>query len=436
MKLSVFGLGYVGTVSAACLSAAGHEVIGVDVSATKVELINQGKAPIIERDIAEIVRDSAAAGRLRATQNVGNAMMESEVSIVCVGTPSAANGSLDPSALRQVAREIGEAIAIKSARHTVVLRSTMLPGTFRNIVLPELEAASGKKVVQDFGLAINPEFLREGSAVADFRNPDKTVIGADDALTADTVAALYAGLPGTTVRTQPEVAEFAKYVDNVWHALKVTFGNEIGSLCKSLGLDSHAVMDIFMLDRKLNISSAYLRPGFAFGGSCLPKDTRALNYLARVQDQTLPLIQAILPSNAQQIERAVDWVLAQGSRRIAFLGCSFKAGTDDMRESPYIILAERLIGKGCSLRIFDPNVHMAMVLGANREYIKAAIPHIESLLVESAAEALMGSDVVILTANSPEYIAAARSLKPDQVLLDFAHAADLKTMPGYNGVNW
>src|SRR5665213_634576 len=436
MKLSVFGLGYVGTVSAACLASRGHVVVGVDVSESKVNLINQGRAPIVEREISEIVRENVGANRLRATQDSHAAINDSDVSIVCVGTPSAANGGLDSRALHQVAQEIGAAIGAKSSRHTVIIRSTMLPGTFRNIILSELESASRKMATKDFGLAINPEFLREGSAVADFRNPDKTVIGSDDNMTIDTVAALYEGLPGTIVRTTPEIAEFAKYVDNIWHALKVTFGNEIGNLCKSLGIDSHDVMDIFMLDRKLNISTAYLKPGFAFGGSCLPKDTRALTYLARTKDLNLPLLQSIMPSNAAQIERAVDMVLAYVKRRIAFLGCSFKAGTDDMRESPFIILAERLIGKGCAIRIFDPNVHMSMVMGANRDYIAATIPHIGNLLVPTAQDALIDADIVVLTAASREYSTAAANLRDDQVLLDFARVSQLRTRPGYDGINW
>jgi GDP-mannose 6-dehydrogenase len=435
MKLSVFGLGYVGTVSAACLAARGHDVIGVDVNAAKVDLLRSGTAPIVEEGLSDIIRDSTARGRLRATTSAEEAVAGSDMSLICVGTPSARNGNLDTRALVRVAGEIGEAIGRKAGPHTVVVRSTLLPGTFRNVFVPELEKASGRIAGTDFQLAINPEFLREGSAVSDFHNPEKTVVGSDDAATARAVMDLYQGLPGKQLTVAPEIAEIAKYVDNVWHALKIGFANEVGNICKSRNIDSHAVMDVFLSDRKLNISPAYLKPGFAFGGSCLPKDTRAIAYLARLCDLELPLLQAILPSNQHQIERAVDWVLSFGKRRVALLGCAFKAGTDDLRESPYVILAERLMGKGCSIRIFDHNVRLSMLMGANREYIHATIPHIANLMVGSAGEAIEDADIVVLTAKSPEYVAAAKHTRQDQILLDFAHAPELGHLPNYDGVN-
>jgi len=436
MKLSVFGLGYVGTVSAACFAARGHDVTGVDTNPTKVDLIRSGIPPIVERGLSELVENATASGNLHATASAEEAISASDLSFVCVGTPSARNGNLDTSALVRVAREIGAEIGRKPEPHMVVVRSTMLPGTFRNIVIPELEKASGKKAGRDFHVALNPEFLREGSAVADFNQPDRTLIGADDAQSASIVAQLYEGLPGVVLTVPPEIAEISKYVDNLWHALKVDFANEIGTLCKSLQIDSHAVMDIFLGDRKLNISPCYLRPGFAFGGSCLPKDTRAIGYLARVCDLELPLLRAIGPSNLQQIERALDWVLSFGRRRIALLGCAFKAGTDDMRESPYIILAERLLGKGCSLRIFDHNVRLSMLMGANRDYVQSVIPHIGSLLVSSAAEAVEDAEIVLLTAKLPEYTQAAAQLRESQILLDFAHVRELRGIANYHGVNW
>jgi GDP-mannose 6-dehydrogenase len=436
MKLSVFGLGYVGTVSAACLAARGHDVMGVDVNAAKVDLLRSGTAPIVEEGLSDIIRESTVCGRLRATTDAEEAIAGSEMSLICVGTPSARNGNLDTRALVRVAGEIGEALGKKAGSHTVVVRSTLLPGTFRDVVVPELEKASGRKAGTDFQLAINPEFLREGSAVSDFHNPEKTVVGCDDAVTAGAVMDLYRGLPGKRLTVAPEIAEIAKYVDNVWHALKVGFANEVGNICKSRGIDSHAVMDVFLSDRKLNISPAYLKPGFAFGGSCLPKDTRAIAYLARLCDLELPLLQAILPSNQHQIERALDWVLSFGKRRVALLGCAFKAGTDDLRESPYVILAERLMGKGCSIRIFDHNVRLSMLMGANREYIHATIPHIANLMVGSAGEAIEDADIVILTARSPEYVDAAKHVRQDQILLDFAHAPELGHLPNYDGVNW
>lgn len=436
MRLSVFGLGYVGTVSAACFASRGHQVIGVDISPNKVELIRNGTAPIVEAGIAEIVRDTTARGLLRATTSPAEAIAGSDCSLICVGTPSARNGSLDTMALARVMQEIGQALAGKPEFHTVVVRSTMLPGTYRTIVLPELERASGKTAGRDFGVAINPEFLREGSAVADFNNPEKTVVGTDDPSTRDLVMGLYDGLPGARLAVAPEVAELAKYVDNIWHALKIGFANEIGNICKSLDIDTHAVSDVFLSDRKLNISPAYLKPGFAFGGSCLPKDTRAITYLARRCDLQLPLLQSIMPSNQHQIERALEWILSLGKKRIALLGCAFKAGTDDLRESPYVILAERLLGKGCSIRIFDNNVKLSMLTGANKDYIHATIPHIARLMVASAEDALADAELVVLTANAPEYVAPALHLRADQMLLDFAHVPALAGLPGYDGVNW
>jgi len=436
MKISVFGLGYVGTVSAACLAARGHEVIGVDVNPAKVDLVRAGAAPIVEDGLADLIRGSSAQGLLRATTSADEAVAGSDISLICVGTPSARNGNLDTRALIRVAREIGVALGSKAPGHIVVVRSTLLPGTFRNVVVPEIENASRRKAGIDFKAAINPEFLREGSAVDDFHNPEKTVVGADDADAAESIMDLYRGLPGKRIKASPEVAELAKYVDNVWHALKIGFANEVGNICKSQGIDSHAVMDVFLNDRKLNISPAYLKPGFAFGGSCLPKDTRAIAYLARVCDLELPLLQSILPSNHRQIERALEWVLSFGKRRVALLGCAFKAGTDDLRESPYIILAERLLGKGCEIRIFDNNVRLSMLMGANRDYIHATIPHIAKLLVASGAQAVEDADLVILTAAAPEYVGAAKHLRQDQILLDFAHAPELSHISNYDGVNW
>lgn len=436
MNLSVFGLGYVGTVSAACFASRGHSVIGVDSNPLKCGFINQRQAPIIEKDIGPLVAEVCEAGLLRATPDADEAVAETDASIVCVGTPALSTGRLDTRALEKVSREIGEAIRAKQAPHTIIIRSTMLPGTFRQLVVPTIEAESGKVAGRDFAVGVNPEFLREGSAINDFDKPEKTVIGADDGATADFIAGLYEGLPGEFVRTTPELAEFAKYIDNSWHALKVSFANEIGNLCKAVGIDSHAAMAMLVLDRKLNISPAYLKPGFAFGGSCLPKDTRALAYFARSLDLELPLLQSIMASNAQQIERAAEWVLGYGKKRIALLGCSFKAGTDDMRESPFIILTERLLGKGCIVRIFDRNVRLSMLMGANRQYVTDVIPHIASLFVDTMEEAVKDADIVLMTAYSPDYLNAQELMDPQQILLDFAHVPQLRAHARYGGVNW
>ena len=365
MKISIFGMGYVGTVSAACLARDGHEVIGVDPIHTKVELINSGQSPIIEVDIGEIIGSTVKAGRLRATTDQNEAIRNTELSFVCVGTPSQANGNLDLTYIRRVCEMIGAAIKNKSARHTVVIRSTILPGTMRQIVIPILEECSGKKAGADFGVCNNPEFLREGSAVKDFDAPPKTVIGEFDRRSGDMLAELYGKLDAPLIRADIETAEMVKYVDNSWHALKIGFSNEIGNLCKSLSIDAHEVMKIFCQDRKLNISPAYLSPGFAFGGSCLPKDLRALAYKAKMNDLDLPIMTAILPSNELQVARGLQLIVRNGHTKIGILGFSFKAGTDDLRESPMIEVIERLIGKGYDLRIYDKNVNLASLVGAN-----------------------------------------------------------------------
>lgn len=437
MKVSIFGLGYVGTVCAACLAERGHEVIGCDVSEAKVDLVNEGKSPIIEKDIGELVASNVAAGRLRATMSTEDAVMGSELSLLCVGTPSRPNGSLDLSAVEAVSRQIGSSLAGKNSYHSVVIRSTVLPGTLSDIVVPSLEDASSKKLGAAFGVASNPEFMREGSAVTDFNNPAKTVIGTEDDTTRERLLELYAGLPGRLIVTEPRLAELVKYTDNTWHALKVAFGNEIGNICKAAGVDSHELMKVFFADTKLNISNAYLLPGFAFGGSCLPKDVRAINAYAVQNDVEAPLLRSLMPSNKQQIERALNWVLGHGKRNIGFLGFSFKAGTDDLRESPYLELIERLIGKGCDIRIFDQNVSLAKLVGANKTYLMNAIPHVTQLMVPSVEDVVKHSDIIVATSRSPEYEAVVGTMRPDQILLDMARLPDTDRIAGhYDGINW
>ncbi|MET3792121.1 UDP-glucose/GDP-mannose dehydrogenase family protein [Aquamicrobium terrae] len=437
MKISIFGLGYVGTVCAACLAERGHEVIGCDVSEAKVDLINAGQSPIIEKDIGELVAAKVASGSLRATVSTEEAIMNSDLSLLCVGTPSRANGSLDLSAVEAVARQIGAVLASKDSYHSVVIRSTVLPGTLADIAVPALEQASGKKLGVAFGVASNPEFMREGSAVADFNNPAKTVIGTDDDVTRARLLELYAGLPGQTILTEPRLAELVKYTDNTWHALKVAFGNEIGNVCKAAGVDSHELMKVFFADTKLNISNAYLLPGFAFGGSCLPKDVRAINAYAVQHDVETPLLRSLMPSNRQQIERALQWVLGYGKRNVGFLGFSFKAGTDDLRESPYLELIERLLGKGCDIRIFDQNVSLAKLVGANKVYLMNAIPHVTQLMVPSVDDVVKHADVLVATSRSPEYEAVVEKMRPGQVLLDMARLPNTDRIAGtYDGINW
>jgi GDP-mannose 6-dehydrogenase len=437
LKISIFGLGYVGTVSAGCLANAGHEVIGVDPVHAKVDLISKGQSPIIEADIGEIITMAANAGRLRATADSGQAIRDTELSFVCVGTPSQANGNLDLRYIRRICEQIGEALKTKTARHTVVIRSTILPGTMHSIVIPTLEEFSGKRAGIDFGVCSNPEFLREGSAVKDFRSPPKTVIGELDKASGDLLAQLYENLDAPLIRTDLRTAEMIKYVDNCWHALKIGFANEIGNLSKAFHLDAHEVMRIFCEDRKLNISSAYLMPGFAFGGSCLPKDLRALSYQAKTHDLQLPILTSILPSNEMQIVRGLELITSKGQTRVGVLGFSFKAGTDDLRESPMIEIIERLIGKGYDLRIYDKNVNIASLVGANRDFILNHIPHISKLMVGDIDAVLGHAQTVVIGNKDPDFEGVPGRLHEGQCLIDFVRIVAGKSKNGrYDGICW
>ena len=436
MKISIMGLGYVGAVSAGCLAEEGHEVIGVDPQQSKVDLINQGKTPIIEKDIGDMIARAVAAGRLRATTEVQEAVRHTDLSLVCVGTPSMGNGHIDLKYVKRVCEQIGVGLRDHPG-HTVVIRSTMLPGTMRGTVIPALESASGLKAGQDFGLCINPEFLREGTAVYDYFHPPKTVIGQVDAASGDVLQKLYGHLPGPMIRTDYETAEMVKYADNTWHALKVGFANEIGNICKGLGLDSHKLMDIFCQDTKLNLSPYYLKPGFAFGGSCLPKDVRAISYKAKLLDVNVPIINAILPSNQVQIERGIQAVMDKGNKKIGILGFSFKAGTDDLRESPIVELVERLIGKGYDLRVYDSNVRMASIRGANRDYILNRIPHISKLMVGSVQEVLDHAGTIVIGNGSAEFREVPRLVVPPQQIVDLVRISESCSLEGvYDGICW
>jgi len=437
VKISVFGLGYVGTVSAGCFARDGHEVIGVDPVRTKVDLINAGQTPIIEAEIGEIIAEAAESGRLRATDDTLRAICETDLSFVCVGTPSQINGNLDLTHIRRVCEQIGQALKTKSARHTVVIRSTILPGTMRRVVIPVLEEYSEKRAGVDFGVCSNPEFLREGSAVKDFNSPPKTVIGELDKGSGDLVASLYKTLDSPLIRTEIEIAEMIKYIDNCWHALKIGFANEIGNLCKALSIDAHEAMEIFCQDKKLNISPAYLTPGFAFGGSCLPKDLRALAYEAKMHDLQLPILSAILPSNELQIAKGLQLITERKHRRIGVLGFSFKAGTDDLRESPMIEVIERLIGKGYDLRIYDKNVNLASLVGANRDFILNRIPHISRLMVNGIDGVLDHAQTVVIGNRDPEFHGVLERLHDGQHLVDFVRITDRRSKNGkYDGICW
>jgi GDP-mannose 6-dehydrogenase len=437
MRLSVFGLGYVGCVSAACFAKEGHEVTGVDVSAVKVEIINSGRSPIVEAGIGELIEEMVSSGRLRATTEAAEAVASSDVSLVCVGTPSRDNGSLDLTYVKRVCQEIGAALEHKRERHTVVIRSTMLPGTIEGTVVPALEVYSGRKAGRDFGVCINPEFLREGTSLKDFYSPPFTLVGADDEDTAAIVSRLYSKIDAPLYVTPVKAAEMVKYACNCFHALKVSFANEIGNVCKGLGIDSHEVMRVFCEDRKLNLSPYYLKPGFAFGGSCLPKDLRAINYKAKELDVEVPLLSSILPSNRRQVERAVEMVLKTGKKRVGVLGFSFKAGTDDLRESPMVTLIEALIGKGIQLAVYDRDVSLARLFGANKEYIEREIPHISQLMRASIDEVLEASDVLIVGNKSEEFREIDGRLRNDQTVIDLVRLFDGRTSDDkYQGICW
>jgi GDP-mannose 6-dehydrogenase len=438
VRVSVFGLGYVGCVSAASFAGDGHEVVGVDVNADKVASINAGCSPIVEPGLEDLLGECVAEGRLRATTDTADAIRSTDVSLLCVGTPSRKNGSLDLQYLERVSEEVGRALRDKPDYHVVVVRSTVLPGTTHSVVIPALERESGKKYGDGFGVSVNPEFLREGTALKDFRKPPLTLVGHNHAADASGTIALYQAIDAPLVSTSIRVAEMMKYTSNTWHALKVVFANEIGNLCKKLDVDSHEVMDIFCRDEKLNLSPYYLKPGFAFGGSCLPKDVRALQYRAKEVDVELPLISQILPSNRAQIQQALDQILETGRKNIGLLGFSFKAGTDDLRESPIVILAEALLGKGVTLRIYDKNVSLAKLVGANKDYIVKQIPHLSSLLCNTIDEVIQGSEVIVVGNQAPEFAQAVMDCRSDQIVIDLVRLPIYGSLvkADYRGICW
>ena len=420
MKVSVFGLGYVGSVTAACLASWGHQVIGVDVNVDKVQAINNGRSPIVEPGLDRMISEVIKAGNLSATRDQIAAVKHGDVSLICVGTPSNSNGGLNLEYVERVCAQIGRALAEVKTYKVVALRSTVLPGTLDTRLLPILMEESGKRVGVDFGVAVNPEFLREGKAIEDFESPPFTLIGQVDERAGDVLAALYAKVPAPIFRTDPDTACMVKYASNAFHALKVAFANEIGQLCKEQGVDGTRVMEIFCQDTKLNISSRYLRPGFAFGGSCLPKDLRALLYLGRHKDLQLPVLESILPSNKLHIQRVVDLILGDSRRRVGVIGLSFKPGTDDLRESPVVELVETLSGKGLEVRIYDENINLSRLVGGNKAYIERVLPHISAMIRTSMEEVVDNSDVIIVAHNPKDRRdQLIELLKPDQLLIDF-----------------
>ena len=423
MRVNVFGLGYVGSVTAACLAKAGHEVIGVDIDEEKVAMINDGASPVVEPGLGALMSEVVATRRLRGTISTPEAVRHATIGLICVGTPGGPSGQLRVDALERVGQEIGRSLTAREEPYTVVLRSTVLPGTTERVLIPAIHAGAGRELGPSLQVAVNPEFMREGSAIRDFAHPPFTLIGCVDPGTAAVLRTLYGEVEAPVVHTSVTTAEVVKYVSNAFHALKVCFANEIGDLCAALGADAEDAMRIFLMDRKLNVSEAYLRPGFAFGGSCLPKDLRALVYAARAADVSVPLLAAILPSNEGQIRRAVEAVLATRKRRIGVVGLAFKPGTDDLRESPMVTLVETLIGKGCDVRILDPSVAVARLRGANRRYIDEEIPHIASLLCESVETLLAHAEVLVVGNASPEATRAVSAAGPQRVVVDLTRGA-------------
>jgi GDP-mannose 6-dehydrogenase len=438
MRISLFGLGYVGCVTAACLAKEGYSVLGVDVSQAKIDMINEGKSPIVEEGLEENIQRGLKSKLLRGTTDPYEGVLNSEISMVCVGTPSMPNGSLDLSAIKEVTRQIGEGLKRKGTYHCVVFRSTVLPGTTRGLAVPILNEVSGLQAHKDFDVCFNPEFLREGSSIKDFYNPPFTVIGAETERGAETLSSLYSSIKAPIKNTNYEVAEMLKYSCNIFHAVKVAFANEIGVLCKESGIDSHSVMKLLTMDTKLNVSSAYLMPGFAFGGSCLPKDMRALLHFAKTKDLHIPFLESVFPSNKVHIQRAIDKILSKGIKKVGILGLSFKEGTDDLRESPMVTLVETLIGKGCHIKIYDSDVLVAKIFGANKKYIEKEIPHISSLMCQKIEEVTEESDIIVIGKREKGFKHSLESHLGKKPIFDLVRLFPnpLPSAEGYEGVCW
>ncbi len=435
MKVNIFGMGYVGCVTSACLASRGFEVIGVDPDSNKTSLLNQSRSPLIEPGLEDLIKEGVSSGRLRATNDVAEL---GDISIICVGTPSNANGSLGLDYVTRVATRLGDLLRAHQGYHVVNVRSTVVPGTVEERIIPLLAERSGKVPGRDFGVCMNPEFLRETTAVKDFHAPPFTVIGSLDPRSSAMVAKLYEGIEAPLEQTTIRVAEMIKYACNAFHALKVCFANEIGVLSKSLGIDSHSVMDVFCRDTKLNLSPYYLRPGFAFGGSCLPKDLRAILHRAKQLDVDLPVLGSLLESNRKHLDYAFDLVQRTGKKRIGVLGLSFKAGTDDLRESPIVILIERLLGKGYKLAIYDEEVSLSQLIGANRRYIEQTIPHISSLIVPNLGDVFAQSDVIVVSKKTPQFVDALAKSLDGKAMIDLVRMwrEPAAGKANYEGICW
>ncbi len=436
MNISVFGLGYVGAVSCACFAKLGHRVTGVDINEQKVQLILSGKSSIVEKDLDEYVAEGIENGTITATTDVATAVRDTDISIICVGTPSQINGNIDLTYIYKVCSEIATALQEKNSFHTIVIRSTVIPGTIKQCA-QIIEDVSGKKHLEDFGVASNPEFLRESTAIYDFWNPPYTVIGTESKKSEQHLEALYQSIEAPIFTLLPEESEMIKYANNNFHALKVTFANEIGNICKELGVDGHKVMEVVSSDKKLNLSSYYMKPGFAFGGSCLPKDVRGLNYRAKMLDVKTPLLNSLLPSNEYQIQRGLQLIADTGKHKVGFLGFAFKAGTDDLRESPVVELIETLMGKGYDLALYDSNILLSQLMGKNKDYLTGHIPHITRLLKKSVDEVMNHAEVIVVGNNAPEFREAVSSASNDQIIIDLVRIdKDKISQDNYVGICW
>lgn len=436
MKISVFGLGYVGAVSCACFAKLGHYVVGIDVNEKKVDLIKSGKSPIVEKDLDEYIHEGIQSGRIDATVNINYAIKKTNISIVCVGTPSQINGNIDLTYIYKVCSEIAEALKSKDEFHTIVIRSTVVPGTIKQCV-QIIEDISGKTHGIDFGVASNPEFLRESTAIEDFWHPPYTVIGTTCKKSEDQLVELYREIDAPIFTLKPEESEMIKYANNNFHAVKITFANEIGNICKELGVDGHKVMEVVASDQKLNLSPYYMKPGFAFGGSCLPKDVRGLNYKAKVLDVKVPLLNSLLSSNEYQVQRGLQMILNTGKKKIGILGFAFKAGTDDLRESPVVELIETLMGKGYELSLYDSNILLSKLMGKNKDYLTGHIPHITKVLKNSIEEVIEASEVIVLGNKSAEFKEALEKLQPNKIIIDLVRIdKERVTKENYVGICW
>jgi len=438
VKISILGLGYVGAVSLACLARDGHSVIGVDVDQAKLDLIRGGKTPVVEEGMVDLMAQAAANGRVSVTTDVIQAVTDSDLSLICVGTPSAPNGSQDQSAMLRLAHDLGRAMRQKSDEHVFVFRSTLVPGTVEEVLRPIIEQESGKKDGADFHVCFQPEFLREGTSIRDYDKPPFTIVGANAEAPVARLRELFAHLPCEIHATSIRAAEMVKYCCNNFHALKITFANETARLCEALDVDAFEVMDLVCKDRQLNISPAYLKPGFAFGGSCLPKDLRATLYMSKMRDVELPMHAGIVQSNRAHIDHAIAKVLASGRRRVGMIGLSFKTGTDDLRESPLVLLAEHFIGKGLALKVYDPEVHLSRLLGANRRFIEQHIPHLDSLIHGDIETVIAQSDVLVVgLSDARTFDALKRLVREDQTVLDLVSIPQRETLKGsYMGLCW